>query len=347
MRNDYLSHHGILGQKWGMRNGPPYPLGAGDHSAAEKKAGYKKSIGGGRNEDLYDRHKSTKTESSSKKESKSSGSSSVMNNKAVKNAAKAGVVDPVTAAYAAIGLAYLAMIGIVAAKGAIENSKTKKTLKKYNNENKKGPIEEESGVHLKDPNRKYTEQEDIDAINPAHNNKASNVNQNCVLCSLSYELRQRGYDVSANLTPKPLYSEKTAQKVFKGAKEIPHDPLGVTMRDRKGDLSINPNKMAEWNKCRNLAIQKQNTALAKMVVSELAKEKNTRGMLCVNWPFGGGHAMHYTVDSKGQLKIIDAQVKKVYVGKEAEEFLQGVALARHTRLDNLELDKKRIKEISN
>lgn len=24
--NDYISHHGILGQKWGIRNGPPYPL---------------------------------------------------------------------------------------------------------------------------------------------------------------------------------------------------------------------------------------------------------------------------------------------------------------------------------
>jgi len=35
---DYLEHHGILGQKHGRRNGPPYPLGAGDHSSAEKKA---------------------------------------------------------------------------------------------------------------------------------------------------------------------------------------------------------------------------------------------------------------------------------------------------------------------
>jgi hypothetical protein len=30
-----LSHHGILGQKWGSRNGPPYPLKGGDYSARE------------------------------------------------------------------------------------------------------------------------------------------------------------------------------------------------------------------------------------------------------------------------------------------------------------------------
>lgn len=35
--DDHLVHHGILGQKWGHRNGPPYPLSADDHSSAEKK----------------------------------------------------------------------------------------------------------------------------------------------------------------------------------------------------------------------------------------------------------------------------------------------------------------------
>lgn len=44
---DYLAHHGILGQKWGTRNGPPYPLDGSDHSVSEKKAGWRKSLGGG------------------------------------------------------------------------------------------------------------------------------------------------------------------------------------------------------------------------------------------------------------------------------------------------------------
>lgn len=48
MRNDfesnYLAHHGILGQKWGKKNGPPYPLDAGEHSSSEKKAGWRESL---------------------------------------------------------------------------------------------------------------------------------------------------------------------------------------------------------------------------------------------------------------------------------------------------------------
>lgn len=41
-RNDfesnYLMHHGILGQKWGKKNGPPYPLSDKEHDKVVKKA---------------------------------------------------------------------------------------------------------------------------------------------------------------------------------------------------------------------------------------------------------------------------------------------------------------------
>lgn len=42
MNDLYLAHHGILGQKWGKRNGPPYPLKGGSYSVSEKRQIYEK-----------------------------------------------------------------------------------------------------------------------------------------------------------------------------------------------------------------------------------------------------------------------------------------------------------------
>jgi len=33
-----LQHHGILNQKWGVRHGPPYPLGGGDYTQSQRRA---------------------------------------------------------------------------------------------------------------------------------------------------------------------------------------------------------------------------------------------------------------------------------------------------------------------
>jgi len=39
-----LYHNGVRGQRWGVRNGPPYPLKVGAHSKSEISAGWQKSV---------------------------------------------------------------------------------------------------------------------------------------------------------------------------------------------------------------------------------------------------------------------------------------------------------------
>lgn len=40
----FVNHHGVLGQKYGVKNGPPYPLEEGDHSSSEESAAKKAGI---------------------------------------------------------------------------------------------------------------------------------------------------------------------------------------------------------------------------------------------------------------------------------------------------------------
>ena len=69
LHKNYLEHHGILNQKWGRRNGPPYPLDKEDHSAAEKKT-LSKSFSGKRHEEMYDRKTNSNAQLSEKEKNK-------------------------------------------------------------------------------------------------------------------------------------------------------------------------------------------------------------------------------------------------------------------------------------
>ena len=76
MNYEELYHHGILGMKWGKRNGPPYPLNESAKSAAEKKQQRKSDTSNMSDDELKKRVQRLNLEKSYKNLSKSSNQSS-------------------------------------------------------------------------------------------------------------------------------------------------------------------------------------------------------------------------------------------------------------------------------
>ena len=69
-----MNHHGVLGQKHGVKNGPPYPLEEGDHSSSEESAAKKAGISVGTSSgkgSLDNVESANKKETSDKKDSSS------------------------------------------------------------------------------------------------------------------------------------------------------------------------------------------------------------------------------------------------------------------------------------
>lgn len=106
-----LKHHGIMGQRWGKKNGPPYPLDASDHSASERKANWRLSL---------------KKSDSNKKENPSSNNTKNQNEgltdkqkETLKKVAKIGVAAAITS-LAVIGVK---RSGLISSSGLTQKGK--------------------------------------------------------------------------------------------------------------------------------------------------------------------------------------------------------------------------------
>lgn len=203
----YLKHHGILGQKWGKKNGPPYPLDASDHSSSEKKAGWRKSL-----------DKDSSTEDNKKK-----GLSDKQ-----KKAIKIGAAVAVTA-LATYGTYRLAKSGKLDPYIASGKSKLNKLMEKKAGDTKIG--EQKIGDILKESASKTTVKgikkfakpeslaDTIKNVNPNRGNPA--YKNNCTFCSVASYLRTKGYDVIAKDTGgKQQMLGGVVENCFKGAKVI-------------------------------------------------------------------------------------------------------------------------------
>lgn len=70
-RKEVLYHHGISGQKWGKRNGPPYPLEKGKTDKPKKNHSIKDQVLGSDNEKNIKKKKDDDSESEVKEQKKS------------------------------------------------------------------------------------------------------------------------------------------------------------------------------------------------------------------------------------------------------------------------------------
>lgn len=178
-----LYHHGILGQRWGKRNGPPYPLSGGAHSQREKKHGAKGW--------------SVEAKKEVKRTRKISSSNSTGDNKKFnltdkqKKAIKIGVAATATAVVV-IGGMYLYKTGKF-------NRQVSFWIKKLSSNEKISDV-------IKSANPNWS--------NPSYKN-------NCTYCSIASYLRSIGFNVTAGSTDGEMQNlGGVVEKCFKGARVI-------------------------------------------------------------------------------------------------------------------------------
>ena len=186
-----LSHHGIKGQSWGTRNGPPYPLDQKTHNKVIKSAG--------------------KTARTSSGEEGTDG--------------KTGLVPEL-----------IAISSLLAIKAYVSSPKyqTKMKTKIQNQANTRnqelskdliGDIAEVGKTYSAEnmPRQikgSHTPEQDMAACNPRYKNGVvPGTAVNCTLCAFTYDLRRRGYDVTALSCDSGSYPDILMKDLYKDAKQ--------------------------------------------------------------------------------------------------------------------------------
>lgn len=273
-----LYHHGILGQRWGVRR---FQNMDGTYTQAGRdRYGYGPARG---------------------------------TNKAPEE--KIGMV--------ATGLAALAgMAGIgtgVVVADAIHNAKVSKDIKNWEANRQLEKTDPKTGLKLKS-NPDATIDDDMKMINREYgygiftegfigtqSEKKMGRTENCMLCTTALDLKRRGYDVKAGISPDGYYA-RDLKKWYKEQK----DPT-----------------LGRFNS----------------IVEQLNKQpEGAYGNFMVYWKEGGGHSMFYRIED-GKAVIYDAQSNKKYsmntIAKHANMALPGHCFLR---TDNLTPDYEYLKK---
>ena len=204
-----------------------------------------------------------------------------------------------------------------------------------------GEIDEKTGFHKRTDDKPI--EEDLKNVNPAFNLKDPRTFNNCVRCSMAVESRRRGLDVMAQLAPQGTNGILATTQAFPKGKVKTVDPDNIFTN--KEDLT-----RISWSEETKEKVIKQvvgarqgiNKEYAQATIKSLAKEKNSRGSMFIQWGYGGGHAISYDVKD-GKVRLIDGQTNKIYEGEQAERLLSYTWHNTSYKLNSAELNASEIK----
>lgn len=281
--DDHLAHYGIKGQTWGTRHGPPYPLDQKTHDAVVK----------GKNK---------------KPKANVSGSSS-------------------TETATAVAVFLSAFIG-VKVMNAIDNKRGMEKATEDFHRYAKARNNALSDKYMSDfadvrdfsddnpPKKikgKHSIEDDANATNPLYNDEKPETVTNCTLCTTTYDLRRRGYDVTSKLCDTGMSAPKVLDDLYEGK------------RDKLKMSAFTTN----WDK------------VAEKAVSHFPE--GTRGHLSIRSQYANmGHSMAFEIQN-GKLRIIDAQSADTNVNlKDKKWSMFTPGLTTFSRLDNLKVKTSNI-----
>ena len=302
--NGELYHHGIKGMRWGVRR---FQYTNGRLTAAGKKR-Y-----------LDGWHKPTKVKASVKRAKQADTEdeeNETQEKKGLTDKQKKAII--VGAAAVGTGLAIY---------GGYKLSKMYKGTGQA--------IDPETGFRLLDKNQ--SDADILKNVNPGrvsifstYKNKEiiNGSSYNCMLCTTSYDLRKRGYDVHAGLSTNGYMPDELFSKIYK---------------NYNGTTKIDPPRLTFSN-----ADKAANETLHNIEQNLLKHGSGSRGNIVVWWKGNGGHSMIWE-NIDGKIVFKDGQTNQVYKDF-AKEILSNASTSKPVELlrtDNLDINLSEMKNVIN
>lgn len=185
-----------------------------------------------------------------------------------------------------------------------------------------GKETDETGLPLKDENEQWDKEDDMKIANPGWNNDDAMSQNNCPCTSMAYEMRRRGYEVTARQTDAGLSAEEI-QNFFE-------DPDVIT-------VGFDPSRVIEVDGV------KHNEGLAEAASIQMStEEEGSRGVAYVQWlNQSGGHIFNYEIEN-GEPVIYDAQPGEKH---SLRDYAANSSSWTYYRTDNLEPKYDEIRKV--